>query len=64
MKLLVAEVAIQRSVIPAASLEELLGDDTTSGYQKLSERIPFLSRVFEYDTFYWFVFYVFHAFLI
>jgi ribosomal protein L39E len=54
MKLLVAEVAIQRSVIPAASLEELLGDDTTSGYQKLSERIPFLSRVFEYDTFYWF----------
>jgi len=55
MKLLVAEVAIQKSVIPATTLEELLGEDVLTGYEKLSDRISFLSRVFEYDTFYWFV---------
>ncbi|MCP8320024.1 MAG: N-6 DNA methylase [archaeon] len=55
MKILVAEVAIQRSIIPSASLEEMLGEDVLVGYGKLSERIPFLSRVFEYDTFFWFV---------
>jgi len=55
MKLLVAEVAIQKSIIPVASLDELLGDDVLVGYGKLSERISFLSRVFEYDTFFWFV---------
>jgi len=55
MKLLVGEVAIQRNIISAASLEELLGEYIVLGYGKLSYRIPFLSRVFEYDTFYWFV---------
>jgi len=55
MKLLVGEVAIQKSIISAASLEELLGEYVVLGYEKLSDRIPFLSRVFEYDTFYWFV---------
>lgn len=55
MKLLVGEVAIQKNIISAASLEELLGEYIVLGYEKLSDRIPFLSRVFEYDTFYWFV---------
>jgi len=55
MKLLVAEVAIQKSIISAATLEELLGEDVLTGYERLSDRISFLSRVFEYDTFYWFV---------
>lgn len=55
MKLIVAEVAKQKNIVSAASLEELLGEDLINGYAKLSERIPFLSKVFEYDTFFWFV---------
>lgn len=55
MKLLVAEVAKQKSIVPVTSLEELLGKDLVDGYAKLSERIPFLSQLFEYDTFFWFV---------
>jgi type I restriction-modification system DNA methylase subunit len=55
MKLIVAEVAKQKNIVPVTSLEELLGEDLTNGYAKLSERIPFLSKLFEYDTFFWFI---------
>ena len=55
MKLLVGEVAIQKNIITAPSLEELLGQYVIDSYGKLSQRVPFLARVFEYDTFYWFV---------
>ncbi len=55
MKLLVAEVAKQKNIVSVASLEELLGEDLLNGYAKLSERMPFLSKLFEYDTFFWFV---------
>jgi hypothetical protein len=55
MKMLVAEVAIQKNIVPAASLDELFGDYPLIGYARLSERISFLSRIFEYDSFSWFV---------
>ena len=55
MKLLVGEVAIQKNIITAASLEDLLGQYIIDSFGKLSQRVPFLARVFEYDTFYWFV---------
>ena len=55
MKLIVAEVAKQESIVSTASMEELLGEDIINGYARLSDRIPFLSKLFEYDTFFWFV---------
>lgn len=55
MKLIVAEVSIQKNIIQIATLRSLIGKDAVEGYRSLRERIRFISSVFEEDVFDWFL---------
>lgn len=55
MKLLVAEVSIQKDIVNASSLRALFGVDVVDTYKKLAYRIPFLRTIFEEDIFDWFL---------
>jgi len=55
MKLLVAEVSLQKDIVKSPSLRGLLGVDIVDGYRKLAHKITFLRSVFEEDVFDWFL---------
>lgn len=55
MKLLVAEVSIQKDIVQAPSLRTLFGVEMVDAYRKLAYRIPFLRSIFEEDIFDWFL---------
>jgi hypothetical protein len=55
MKLLVAEVSVQKEIVRERSLRGLLGADMTKGYQRLANKITFLHSLFEEDIFDWFL---------
>jgi hypothetical protein len=55
MKFLVAEVAIQKNVVQATTLRQLIGKDAVEGYLSLRQRIIMLGSIFEEDVFDWFL---------
>jgi len=55
MKLLVAEVALQKRIVDSPSLRNLLGREVVDGYRSLSRRVAFLHSIFEEDIFDWFL---------
>ena len=54
MKLLVAAVAVERRLVEAPRLSELL-TPPLEAFERLADRVPFLRRAFEHDAFSWFV---------
>lgn len=55
MKLLVAEVSVQKEIVRERSLRGLLGVDMVGGYRRLANKITFLHSLFEEDIFDWFL---------
>lgn len=53
MKLLVAVIAVNRGLVRATTIPEILSIRPLEGFELLSERIPFLRKAFEHDAFSW-----------